>query len=80
MLFTLRNGRLSGTVFAAAEEAETGIVSAFEGIRTHKGENVDKTEIAREVFTPFYRIVNSLREEGEKKEKIRCKYKSNVSK
>lgn len=40
MLFTLRNGRLSGTVFAAAEEAETGIVSAFEGIRTHKGENV----------------------------------------
>lgn len=52
MLFTLLNGGLSGTVFAVAKEAESGIVSVFEGIRTHKGENVAKIEIAREVFLP----------------------------
>lgn len=86
MLFTLLNGGLSGTVFAAAEEAETGIVSVFEGIRTHKGENVDKIEIAREVFTSSFTVEGKnqncqqpiIRKE-EKKEKMRCKYKSNVS-
>lgn len=46
--FTLFNGRLAGTVFAVAQEVDTWIVFIFGGIRTHKGENVSKIDIARE--------------------------------